>query len=212
MAVAVWNGAGSRIGTAIVPAMGASIALFVLMQGMIKVEGGPVSVKDTPEFQVVSDRVDTPVEPTGSRSVNHLSIFYPPRPARLDVTLDVEPSPNPNANGTGFSTVKPPVADPVIETFVPVVNIQPTPVVRGEQRYPAPMIRRDIEGNCTMAFDITTAGTTTNIRVAHCTHTGFAKAAIQAVERYRYTPVVGETSDPIAWRDARIELVWQLGE
>lgn len=66
--------------------------------------------------------------------------------------------------------------------LVNVFKVQPT--------YPLPAVRRELEGYATVQFDVTEAGTVSNVVVIESTHRLFEKPAIEAAYRFRYKPQV----------------------
>jgi len=63
----------------------------------------------------------------------------------------------------------------------------------GAAKYPANALRRGIEGYVDVRFDVTEYGGTDNIEVLHADPLGvFEKAAVRAVERWRYQPKTHE--------------------
>lgn len=63
------------------------------------------------------------------------------------------------------------------------------PMVRIPPQYPPRQAERGREGSCTVMFDVTPDGTPTNITPTQC-DSGFDRATIRAVERWRYEPKV----------------------
>ncbi len=67
------------------------------------------------------------------------------------------------------------------------------PLVRINPEYPQRALNMGVEGWVVVQFDITPAGTVTNAKVIDSDPKGyFEKAAIKAVERWRYNPKVEE--------------------
>jgi protein TonB len=64
------------------------------------------------------------------------------------------------------------------------------PLVRIEPSYPPRAAERGVEGNCTVTFDVTPDGVTTNIEILDCDSSLFNRSAIRAVERWRYQPKI----------------------
>ncbi|MEL7046985.1 MAG: TonB family protein, partial [Pseudomonadota bacterium] len=87
---------------------------------------------------------------------------------------------------------------------VPYLKLQP--------EYPSRAIARGIQGFVDLAFDITAAGTTSNIRVIEAQPEGvFERAAIRALEKWKYkVPVVDGT--PQGQVDMMTRLTFQLEE
>lgn len=64
------------------------------------------------------------------------------------------------------------------------------PLVRIEPQYPMRAAERGVEGKCTVTFDVTPDGVTTNIRILDCDSSLFQRDSIRAVERWRYQPKI----------------------
>ncbi len=64
------------------------------------------------------------------------------------------------------------------------------PLVRIEPQYPMRAAERGVEGTCTVTFDVTPDGVTTNISVLSCSSSLFQRDSIRAVERWRYQPKI----------------------
>ncbi|MCP2670996.1 energy transducer TonB [Maricaulaceae bacterium EIL42A08] len=64
------------------------------------------------------------------------------------------------------------------------------PLVRIEPQYPMRAAERGVEGRCTVTFDVTPDGVTTNIEILDCDSSLFRRDSIRAVERWRYQPKI----------------------
>ncbi len=64
------------------------------------------------------------------------------------------------------------------------------PLVRIEPQYPMRAAERGVEGSCTVTFDVTPDGVTTNISILSCDSSLFQRDSIRAVERWRYQPKI----------------------
>ncbi len=64
------------------------------------------------------------------------------------------------------------------------------PLVRIEPQYPMRAAERGVEGTCTVTFDVTPDGVTTNISILSCSSSLFQRDSIRAVERWRYQPKI----------------------
>jgi protein TonB len=87
--------------------------------------------------------------------------------------------------------------------FLLLTPIQPT--------YPAPAIRRGIEGVVVLEFTITKQGTTADIAVVRSSDHIFEAAAQSALARYRYEPRVVD-GVPIDVPGVRVEFVFELDD
>lgn len=181
-----------------------TVQLALAMQAMIAVDAeAPPARRAPPTLDVTPKLTDTEAEPR-------------PRPVKPDdgkapPPIELEPVTGGAApDGSPVPTPPKPRADPrdAVTTDALTLAVQPTPVLRMEQRYPAAALRADLEGRCTVAFDILATGGVANVRVTACSHRAFAREALRAVSGYRYTPSLG--ADGVVFRGARIELVWAL--
>lgn len=75
---------------------------------------------------------------------------------------------------------KPEFLGPANAALVAIVQVQP--------EYPPVASQRGLEGYVDVSFDVTEAGTVTNVSVLASSHRLFEKAAIRAAERSRYRP------------------------
>jgi len=85
------------------------------------------------------------------------------------------------------------------------------PLVRIEPQYPPRAAERGVEGSCSVRFDVTPDGTPTNITILTCDSSLFERAAIRAVERWRYNPKV-EDGIPVARRGVETQFNFELAE
>lgn len=63
-------------------------------------------------------------------------------------------------------------------------------IVRVEPQYPARLAARGIQGYATVRFDVDENGQVVNIEVIEVSHSGFARPAVQAAERFKFRPRV----------------------
>lgn len=87
------------------------------------------------------------------------------------------------------------------------------PLVRIEPQYPPRAAERGIQGSCAVQFDVTPDGTPTNIIImpGRCDSSLFERAAIRAVERWRYQPRV-EDGVAVARRGVQTSFEFQLAD
>lgn len=159
-----------------------TLIVFIIMQVLIRVE----SV--LPELAIELPRVTIfeYVEPEKPTRDTLTPVETPAIPPARPSVEDVEPE-NPNANGEGF----PPVTAPTPSTGgageVGPVDIPMAGLVRRiNPDYPIIMAERGIEGECLVAYDILGSGHTANVQILSCTHSGFSRSTIRAVEQWRY--------------------------
>jgi len=70
------------------------------------------------------------------------------------------------------------------------------PLVRIAPMYPESARRRNIEGDCSVQFDVTSRGVTKNIKILDCVSHHFHRSSINAAARFRYQPRV-EAGKPV---------------
>lgn len=185
-----------------------TVGLFLVMRSLIDIgEVRPEPVADPPRVEIRFDVPDEP--PTRGLDIEEIpAVEPPPAPERIP-TNTVAPAPD----GDGFVLAELPAGRGEIEiaqTGPLSVDGSPTPVVRVEPVYPARAASRDLEGQCTIIFDITPQGRTANVRVMSCTNRAFEQASINAIQRWRYNPQVSG-GDAVMFRGATTQLVYRLG-
>lgn len=162
-------------------AMGITIGLFLIMQALIHNE---LKLEEEPAIDIGTVVMDPPPEPETLRDPK-----VEPVP---------EPAVQPEVEMEEFAT------DPTLEGGMAFVSPRPhmdqgkigastysgvVPIIRVEAVYPSRAITREIEGYVDLMFDITATGKTTNIRVLVSEPKGyFEKAAIRALEKWKYKP------------------------
>ncbi len=85
------------------------------------------------------------------------------------------------------------------------------PLVRIEPQYPMRAAERGVEGTCTVTFDVTPDGVTTNITILACDSSLFRRDSIRAVERWRYQPKIVD-GIPVRRTGVVTEFNFQLSE
>ncbi len=79
----------------------------------------------------------------------------------------------------------------------------PTPIIRTMPNYPSGSLMRELEGSCTMTFDVASDGLVdAGSVVAECTDEMFVEPSIRAVERWCFAPASAD-SDPEQWSGVR---------
>ena len=182
-----------------------TFVLFVLMQILIRVEIISLSEPREPEVYVLSEYV-----------APH-TVTRPDRPQRVEVEpMPVTPAIErtsadlPSESGFTYSTA-PVTPDPVIDTGADGVVLAPSPLsIRVPPSYPARELDRGITGQCTLRYDILASGATVNVQVTQCDSTGFARASLAAVERWRHQTIPGVDPDRIVNRGVETTLVFDL--
>ena len=185
-----------------------TVGLFVLMNNLIDI--GPVApdpVQELPPIVIMFDI--KPEEPRERMTIEELDPVAPPPPVqRLDV--DIAPV---EAVTSEVSWHLPPVEVAALNHSGGLVNIDrnPVPSVRVPPVYPPAALSRGLEGQCSMLFDITPQGTTTNVRALDCTSSLFERAAINSVSRWRYNPQM-QDGQPTLFRGATTQIVFSVSE
>ncbi len=181
-----------------------TVLLALAMQALIAVDAEPPMARGAPPaLDITPTIIDTPPEPrpTPTKPQDEPA----PTPIEFEVVTggeapDGPPAPTPpkptNDLGAGLAA------------STPILAVQPSPVVRLDQRYPAAALRANLEGRCVVTFDILADGGVTNVQVAQCSHRAFEREAARAVAGYRYTPSL--SGEGVVFRGARIELGWTL--
>lgn len=183
-----------------------TIALFLLMRSLIDI--GPVPVieaEETPPIEMnveVDDR-----EPDRGRVFEPVDAVEPPPPVP---TSEVDPA-VPDVGDPIENFTAPPIDEPVIETVGGRIPIDgdPVPTVRVSPVYPSDLAGRGVEGQCTIMFDIMPNGRTSNVRALNCTHRGFERGSIRAIENWRYDPQI-RNGEPVIYRGASTQLIYEL--
>ena len=184
--------------------------LFLLMYHLIRQEQVPLpkgleddlafimpeqpdepEVKKKPDPREEIDQLDEPetvIDQTGFKS---------------DDPETVDPKPG-KGNLTGFGGSGGGVIEIRNASFYPLVTVAP--------QYPAACAGRGVEGEATVVFDVTNGGNVVNARIVEATDSCFERAALRAVERWKYTPLEGADPDGIRETDLQRTFVFELEE
>lgn len=193
----------------VIPVAGAvTVGLFLMMRQLIDI--GPYTPEPVEEMPPVQIRFDVePYDPPDRVTPEDIpAVVPPPPPPSLD---------RPRAAVEGVTSevswTLPPVDPPVVGAGTGLANIDrpPSPTLRVEPVYPPGLAMRGQEGACTVVFDITPQGMTTNVQARACTSAAFERASVNAVSRWRYAPQVRD-GEPVMYRGATTRLVFSLGE
>jgi protein TonB len=177
-------------------ALGAGVTALVLllMQTLIESEDGAVETPEpAPALNFVRLLEDEPVDGRPERPEPPPEPDQPPPPPRLTLDDDTAPltvasftppesGPTPGPRGAAMSEGE----------ALPIVKVRPV--------YPRSAISRGIEGHVLVRFTIDTLGRVTDVEVLEARPRGvFERAAVQAVERFRYKPrVVNGQATPVS--------------
>lgn len=75
-----------------------------------------------------------------------------------------------------------------------------TPVAHGEVRYPSGAAMRDVDGSCTIQFDVTGTGTAKDVEVTACSSDLFRSEAVALARTLKFDPAAREnTTMNISW-------------
>jgi len=169
-----------RLAGAAFPAAAITTALFLVMLALIRedavelVESGHI-LPDVIMVQPAPPAVEPPAQP--ERPLD--PVDAPTTQLPLE-SVDMESGLS-YANPTGGLTLDPVDINPSETGSVIVAYLKVQPI------YPSRALSRGIEGYVDLAFDITAAGNTTNIRVIEAEPDGvFEKAAIAALRKWKY--------------------------
>ena len=182
-----------------------TFALFMLMKLLIHVEVIRFPDVREPEVFVLSEAVPETEVIRGQRP--ELEQVDP-----LPVTPPIERSRAEAPSEDGFTYSSTPVTpEPEIGPVVGGMALAPSPLsIRIPPVYPARELERGISGQCTIRYDILASGATVNLQVTACDSTGFARASLSAVERWRHQSMEGVDPNRIVNRGVETTLVFNL--
>jgi protein TonB len=197
--------------TAIAAAAIVTLGLFYLMQSLIARDSGAnYDRQKRTVFDFVRLKRDERVERKKREKPRKIERKEPPPPAQMPVaklakapvkqTLKVDAPPfRPNLALAG---------DPHLGGSVSDSDI--VPLVRPLHRYPSRAQARGIEGWVHLRFDVTPEGSTSNVVVLDADPAKtFDRAAVKAVERYKYKPRV-ENGVPVARPGVEVVLSFEM--
>ena len=177
-------------------ALVATLALLMMMQGLIQrdyPQVDPQPIYRIPNVTAVEPEIETrfpemekPIKPQIHEPPPTLEPIAPETGERSVLVL-------PNQVELPGSGVKP----------VLILDSQPLPIVRINPVYPNQASARGIEGYVDVLFDITSIGTTTNIRiVGYSPSSIFNRSVLKAVSGWKYKPA-GEGATAVATYNVR---------
>lgn len=161
------------------PATLATAALLLLMHSLIVTNMNPPEIKKRTKIDFISEVPELTVLTTYVRPERPEEVALAPERMEPQVALSTD-----DLAGVWRNDPIPPVTDtgPIgtgSNMVVPYMRLQPD--------YPARALKRGIEGYVDLAFDISAAGSTQNIRVIEARPEGvFERAAIRALEKWKY--------------------------
>lgn len=175
----------TRLAGAIVLGAGVTTLVLLLMQSLIESDENPVEAEkpapplsfvrllDDDPIDVRRDPPSPPPEPDQPPPPPRMTLHGDPGPQTIAVFTPPEPETPTGPGGAGMSEGE----------ALPIVKVRPV--------YPRNAISRGIEGHVLVQFTIDTVGRVTDVEVLEASPRGvFERAAVQAVERFRYKPRV----------------------
>lgn len=185
-----------RIAAAALPATSITILLLILMVELIATTAAPPEATKSRVLEAIFEVEE--------------EIVFEPKPLARPEEPDIPPewdSPLPviEQEISTVVSVSPIVEFEPVEEH-PVVTEGVFAYVRVQPVYPSRAMTRGIEGYVDLAFDITAAGSTTNIRVIGAQPPGvFEKAAIRALQKWKYKiPVVDGVAEAQSGMETRM--------
>lgn len=184
--------------------------LFLLMYHLIRQEQLPLpeSVKEITK-PIMPDRDEKERKPKPQPEPDEL----PEQPDEPDTTNNKKPikktpviDPKPETGDIG-DLVGPGGGDPgkVIirnDAFYAINRVTPL--------YPASCELRGVEGEVTVEYDVTNGGQVINAKVVSSSDTCLEGAAIRAIQKWKYTPLMGADPDGIRERGLRQTFAFEL--
>lgn len=182
-----------------------TFALFMVMQILIRVEVITLPEPRPAEDFSISEYVP-PVTLT-PRTPPEREVVSPPPPTPV---IHSDRSDLPSESGSVFQHA-PVQAEPNIGATLGGMIIAPSPIdMRVTPVYPAREQERGISGSCTIRYDILASGRTVNAQATQCDSSGFARASLAAVERWRHRSIPNEDPNRVVNRGVETTLVFEL--
>ncbi len=196
----------ARLFSALIPALGVTLGLLLLMHFLIL--RNMTEPKEVDEFtlpEIVMPERDIRTEYDTRKPDKPDEVEEPPpdlpEPEFQDVEIDNSLSVSPNVDNSikiaglgGFGSDG---------EYLPIVKVAP--------KYPSRAAARGTEGYCTVEYTVTKTGETRDIQVVDCPQSVFARASVQAAEKFKYKPRVVD-GDPIEVPGVRNRFTFQMAE
>ena len=180
----------ARLGVA-VPAAAITFALCLFMGRLIEAEFIEPPASEVRELTAITPQIeDKDPDRTPHSTVKPIAAADPPPPPpELTVSKSDIDMPTPLIQGEAptelvFDRMGPLVFDPVI-----IDDTDARPISPPVAEFPVRMAERGIEGRCEVRFNVNARGEPVDLD-ADCTHSGFVRAAQQAVSRVRFAPKI----------------------
>ena len=188
-----------------------TFALFMLMRALIWVDEAPLEERPEELRLSINEEVEQIEARQRDTTIDDVDrVDPPPPPPQIERQSAEQPT-------EGLATV----IGSIPEFDAPQLNSgninfsvsdrDAQPLVRIEPQYPPRAAERGIEGRCQVTFDVTPEGSPTNIRILTCESSLFERAAIRAVERWRYNPKV-ENGVAVARTGVVTEFIFELAD
>lgn len=195
----------SRLSLVVPLAAAVTIALFILMQILIRTDLIAIDPpQDRPRIAIAEYVPPVEIDRTPPEITDPVP---PPELPDLRIRID-----QPGSLGQGVPTgpimIDTPVIDPFDEAGIQFQH-DPGPLVRVEPVYPARMLDRGVEGRCTLRFDVLGSGQTANVELLGC-DSGFERASLSAVYDWRYSASDRVAAGEIAVRGLTTVLEYKL--
>ncbi len=195
-----------------VAAIAATLSLFAIMHHLITSEfRGARILTDPVQFNFVRLE-EKDLSPTKREMPKKMD---PPKKPEMPETPPMQQSQSSNQGRLGFASATPfnlDISGTGDLSAGWARNRDPVPILRVTPVYPTRASRRGLEGWVEVAFTITTTGATDGVRVVAEEPSGvFSRAAIRAVQKWKYKPQVVD-GEPQPRHDVRVVLKFQLEE
>ncbi|WP_421857790.1 TonB family protein [Oceanicaulis sp.] len=195
----------ARWTTALSLAVLITFGLFMVMQILIRVD--VISLPDPRPVEAFTLSEYVPDETPTRRSPPAPEMVSPPPPV---ASIQTDRSNLPAEAGPSFRTA-PVATQPDITASLEGMIIAPSPItVRVPPAYPVREQERGISGRCTVRYDILASGRTVNAQATQCDSVGFARASLQAVERWRHRSIPNQAPNRVVNRGVETTLVFEL--
>ena len=161
------------------PAILITAVLLLLMHNLIATDMDPPDIQKRKRLEFIGKVPEITVQMPTERPDKPAEVD--PQPERLQPLAALHTDDLKGPGRGGFDPVFELKSDvgPGTNMVVPYLKLQP--------EYPSRALNRGIEGFVDLAFDITAAGATSNIRVIQAQPQGvFERAAIRALEKWKY--------------------------
>ncbi|MGF1607186.1 MAG: energy transducer TonB [Rhodothalassiaceae bacterium] len=198
-----------RYGLGLLVSVAVTFGLFYLMQSLV----GSKRLNIQEEDRIVL------IDPLAREREENVDIKRreperPPEPEAPPPDLDINTAANLNPNALSLS-----IGGPALDASADIAGVgqapsdgEYLPIVKIEPQYPRRAAERGIEGTCLVSYTVTPEGTTTDIQVveSEC-ESIFARASIQAAEKFKYKPKV-VNGEAIAVANVQNLFTYQLAD